>query len=141
MTDTMGQGMNELNGYARLNRDPDHDFKPRPNSLHADLLATSSSSSSDLLTPTPGAPLSVNAPPSANSSSSGMATTSQVMISSPLSAVTTPTAGAGQGSAGVESNWKRATRKLSLTGTVLGFAKKEKHKDKLNGVVEDAPRE
>jgi len=30
--------------------------------------------------------------------------------------------------------WKRATRKLSLTGTMLGFGKKEKHRDRLGGL-------
>ncbi|KAF9649230.1 hypothetical protein BDM02DRAFT_1948203 [Thelephora ganbajun] len=131
--DTTGQKTDELNGHAKPDGDTDH--RSRPNSLRADMFATNSSSSSELLTPTPGAPLETNTPPSADSSSSGMTTTSQMMVCSPLSNAATPTFGAGQGNVGAESNWKKATRKLSLTGTMLGFAKKEKHKDKLGGIL------
>jgi len=133
MTDTKCQDAGELNGHARLNGDFDHQSRPRPNSVHA-MFAKTSSSSSDLLTPTPGASSDNNAPLSTDSSSSGMTTGSQTMISSPLSTVTTPTAVEDHGSAGAESNWKKATKKLSLTGTMLGFAKREKHKDKLGGI-------
>jgi ubiquitin carboxyl-terminal hydrolase 9/13 len=121
----------ELNGHAKLNGDADRRSVPsRPSSLHADMLAanmfaTSSSSSSELLTPTPGDPLSAESP------SSGMT----AMVSSSLPTGTTPTTAAGQGNGGgTGSNWKRATRKLSLTGTMLGFTKKEKHKDKLGAI-------
>ena len=122
---TSGRNAGELNGYAKLNGNFDHHSKPRPTSLHADMLATTSSSSSDLLTPRPGAPLDTNPPLSADPSS-GM-----TMLSSPLS---TTTLAAGQGDVGMGSNWKKATRKLSLTGTMLGFSKKEKHKDKLGAI-------
>ena len=135
MADTTGQDAGELNGHAKLNGDFDHHSRPRPNSVHADMLTTTSSSSSDLLTPMPGAPLDTNTLLSTDSSSSGMTTTSQTMISSPLSTVTTPTSAADHGSVGAGSNWKKATRKLSLTGTMLGFTRKEKHKDKL-GVIQ-----
>jgi len=134
-TDTTGQKAEEPNGHAKLNGDANHDSRPRPNSLYADALATASSSSSELLTPIPGAPSDTNAPPSADSSSSGMTTISQSMINSPLSTVTTAATAAGQGGVGTGSNWKKATRKLSLTSTMLGFTKKEKHKDKLGGIV------
>jgi len=134
MTDTKRQDAGELNGHAKLNGDFDYHSKPRPNSVHADMFAKTSSSSSDLLTPTPGAPLDTNAPLSTDSSSSGMTTGSQTMISSPLSTVTTPTIAEDHGSVGAGSNWKKATKKLSLTGTMLGFAKREKHKDKLGGI-------
>ena len=129
-TDTTGQGSGEWNGHAMPNGDFDHHARLRPNSLHADLLATTSSSSSDLLTAMPGAPPDANAPLNADVPSPGMMSMSQTMIGSSLSSVTAPS----QGSSGAESNWKRATRKLSLTSTMLGFAKKEKHKDKL-GVI------
>lgn len=112
------------------NGDFDHHSRLRPNSLHADLLATTSSSSSDLLTAMPGAPLDANAPLNADSPSPETMAMSQTMVGSPLSSVTVPS----QGSGAAESNWKRATRKLSLTGTMLGFAKKEKHKDKLGAI-------
>jgi len=46
-----------------------------------------------------------------------------------------PTSVTDNGSAGAGLNWKKATRKLSLTGTMLGFTKREKHKDKL-GVIQ-----
>ena len=46
----------------------------------------------------------------------------------------TPAVAADQGNVGSGSNWKKATRKLSLTGTMLGFAKKEKYKDKLGAI-------
>ena len=128
MTDTTSQRTGELNGYAKLNGDHS---KPRPNSLHAGMFTRTSSSSSELLTPTVGAPLDTNTPPSADSSSSG---TSQLMISSPLANTTTPTIATDQENTGAESSWKKATRKLSLTGTMLGFAKKEKYKDKLGGI-------
>ena len=124
LADTTSQKIGELNGHARPNGNINYS-KPRPNSLHADIFTRTSSSSSELLTPTPGAPLETNAPPSTDSSS-----TSQTMGSS----VTTPVVAAGQGNTGAGSNWKKATRKLSLTGTMLGFAKKEKHKDKLGGI-------
>ena len=129
MAHTTGQEAGELNGHAKLNGDFNHHTKPRPNSAHAGMLKTTPSSSSDLLTPTPGAPLDTNVPLSADFPSSGM--TSQTMISSPLSTVTTPE---DHGDIGAGSNWKKATRKLSLTGTMLGFTKKEKYKDKLGGI-------
>ena len=53
IADATGQYASELNGYAKLNGDLDHYSKPRPNSAHADMHATTSSSSSDLLTPAP----------------------------------------------------------------------------------------
>lgn len=119
------QMTDELNGYAKFNGDLSHYSKPRPNSLQADMFATPSSSSSELLTPTPGDPSETTSPPSVDSSSMG----SYTMINSPLSTVTTPSTEAGQG-----SSWKKATRKLSLTGTMLGFSKREKYKDKLGGI-------
>ena len=134
MADSTSQDASELNGHAKLNGDFSHHSKPRPSSVHADMLTTTSSSSSDLLTPTPGAPLNINAPLS-NDSSSSWTTMSQTMISSPLSTVTMPPTAADHESVGAGSNWKKATKKLSLTGTMLGFTKKEKHKDKL-GVIQ-----
>lgn len=122
---TTRQDTGELNGHAKLNGNFDHHSKLRPTSLHAGMLATTSSSSSDLLTPTPEVPMS------ADPSSPGMTTTSQTMTSFPLSSAALA---AGQGSAGAGSNWKKATRKLSLTGTMLGFSKKEKRKDKLGAI-------
>ena len=118
---TTRQGTDDLNGHAKLNGNFDHHSKPRPTSLHASMLATTSSSSSDLLTPMPGVPMS------ADPSLPGMTT----MTGSPSSSATLAS---GQGSVGAGSNWKKATRKLSLTGTMLGFAKKEKHKDKLGAI-------
>ena len=133
ISDTTGQVAGEFNGHAMFNGDFNYHSKPRPNSLHADMLASTSSSSSELLTPTPGAPSDTTSP-SFDSSSSGMTTTSQTMVGSPLSTATTPATAAGQGSAGTGSNWKKATRKLSLTGTMLGFSKKEKYRDKLGAI-------
>ena len=130
-TGTAGRESGELNGHAKFNGDLNRRSKSRPNSLHGDMLATASSSSSDLLTPTTGAPPDTTLPPSADSSSSGMATASQTMVSSPLSTVTTA---GDQGAVGAGSNWRKATKKLSLTGTMLGFSKKEKHRDKLGTI-------
>lgn len=111
-----------LNGYAKFNGDiVSHYSKPRPNSLHADMLPTASSSSSELLTPTPGS-LGVDRPP---------------LTADPVLSEATGMTTMEQGNGGAESNWKRATRKLSLTSAVLGFAKKEKHKDKLGGIPSD----
>ena len=108
-----------LNGHAKLNGDvAERHSKPRPNSLRADMLPTASSSSSELLTPTPGHPLEASDPPlSADSSTS--------------------VAAAGQGGVGAPLNWKKATRKLSLTSAMRGFAKRERHRDKLGGVPQD----
>ena len=113
-------GRTEFNGHAKLNGDiTDQDSKLRPNSLHADMLMTTSSSSSDQLTPTPAAPGEASAPLlGTDSSTSGIATTTAT----------------GQGTIGAGSNWRKATRKLSLSTTMLGFAKKEKHRDKLGGI-------
>ncbi|KAF9785228.1 hypothetical protein BJ322DRAFT_1108684 [Thelephora terrestris] len=115
---TTGQKF-ELNGHAKPNGDvADHHLKLRPNSLHADM--TTSSSSSEVLTPTPGAPLEPSPPlpdtePPFSGTTSGMTATEQE-------------------NAVAESNWKKATRKLSLTGTMLGFTRKEKYRDKLGGI-------
>jgi ubiquitin carboxyl-terminal hydrolase 9/13 len=113
-----------LNGHAKLNGDVAvHYSKPRPSSLHADMLPTASSSSSELLTPTPGRPSEANNLP--------------LNADSLRSATTTAVTATGQEGSGAQSNWKRATRKLSLTSAVLGFAKREKHKDKLGVVPQD----
>jgi len=121
--ETTGRKTTESHRRSKLNGYVDHHSKPRPNSLHGDMLAKNSSSSSELLTPTLGAPLDATTPPSTDPPSSGMA-----MSSPPLSSMS-----AASGQAG--SNWKKATRKLSLTGTMLGFAKKEKHRDRLGGIT------
>lgn len=126
--ETTGRKTTESHRHSKLNGDANHHSKQRPNSLHGGMLATnSSSSSSELLTPTLGAPLDVSTPPSADPPLSGMTTSSP-----PLSAMS---AVSGQGGVGAGSNWKKATRKLSLTGTMLGFAKKEKHRDRLGGIT------
>ena len=117
--ETTGRKTTESHRHSKLNGDASHHSKPRPNSLHGDMLAKNSSSSSELLTPTLGAPLDATTPPSTDPLSSGVA-----MSSPPLSA-------SGQ----TGSNWKKATRKLSLTGTMLGFSKKEKHRDRLGGIT------
>ena len=116
----VSQKANGANGHIGLNgHAANHHTKPRSNSLHADMLSTASSSASELLTPTPEAQLDTNPhPPNADSLLSG----------------TTDVNTTEQGNGGAESNWRKATRKLSLTGTMLGFSKKEKHKDKLGGI-------
>ena len=104
----------ELNGHAKLNGDvAGHHPRPRPSSLHADMLPTASSSSSELLTPTPGHPLEDNNPLLSAGPSTSVAT----------SAVTTT----GQGDAGDQPSWRR---KLSITSGFLPFTKKEKHKER-----------
>lgn len=118
--DTTVEKTDELNGHAKPNGDlANHHLKLRPNSLHADMLATASSSASELLTPTPAAP-----------------SEAQPLLGAdlPLSGTTTDIATTEQESVGAESGWKKATRKLSLTGTMLGFTKKEKYRDKLGGI-------
>lgn len=123
----VSQKTDGTNGHIRLNGHvANHHTKPRPNSLHADMLPTASSSASELLTPTLGAQLDTNPYP--------------LNAESPLSGVTDVNA-TEQGSGGAESNWRKATRKLSLTGTMLGFSKKEKHKDKLGGIPSGSPHE
>jgi len=121
--ETTGRKTTESHRHSKPNGDANHHSKPRPNSLHGDMLATNSSTSSELLTPTLGAPLDVSALPNADPPSSGVTASSP-----PLSAMS-----AASGQAGL--NWKKATRKLSLTGTMLGFAKKEKHRDRLGGIT------
>lgn len=122
---TRDQKTDQLNGHTELNGEAaGPHLKPRPNSLRADMLPTASSSSSELLTPTPEHPVeAINSPLSADLSTSGM------------------TAGAivtGQGDVEASSNWKKAARKLSLTSAMLGFAKRDKHREKLGGIPQDS---
>lgn len=103
------QKNNELNGHAKSNGDlAGRNSKPRPSSLHANMMT--SSTSSELLTPTPERPFEVTDPPMNADSSTAMNVT---------------------GHGGVGTHLRNAKRKLSLT---IGLVRKEKHKEKLGGI-------